>query len=199
MSPDEPVTLWLNQLQAGDSAAAQKIWECYYRRLVRLARKNFRGVVPRLADEEDVASSALESFYRGAQNGRFPQLSDRDNLWRILVVLTARKAAHLLRHEQRQKRGGRVKIQAVDDGDDALLQQLAAQDPTPQFAAQVADECRRLLERLVDPHLKKGAVWKMEGYAHAQISAMLGCAPRSLERKLQLIRTIWQDPESSVP
>ena len=38
--------------------------------------------------------------------GRFPQLRDRNNLWGLLVLITARKAVNLAKHERRQKRGG---------------------------------------------------------------------------------------------
>jgi len=106
MASDGSVTHWIHQLQEGDSKAVQPIWERYFERLVRLARSKFRSAQPRGADEEDVALSALDSFCRGAEAGRFPQLEDRDNLWRLLVVITARKAVDLIRHEQRQKRGG---------------------------------------------------------------------------------------------
>ena len=53
-----------------------------------------------------MALSAFDSFCRGVAAGRFPQLDDRENLWRLLVILTARKAFDQVRDERRQKRGG---------------------------------------------------------------------------------------------
>src|SRR5262245_43166917 len=106
MAPEGSVTHWLGQLQAGDPAAAQPLWQRYFRRLVGLARQRLRHAPRRAADEEDVALSAFDSFCRGAEQGKFPRLHDRDNLWRLLVALTARKAVDLIRHEDRQKRGG---------------------------------------------------------------------------------------------
>src|SRR5262249_11693198 len=100
------VTHWIGLLKAGDAAAAQKLWESYFRRLVALARKKLQGLPRRAADEEDVALSAFQSFCCNAEQGRFPQLFDRDGLWQLLVVITTRKAAHLRRAEGRQKRGG---------------------------------------------------------------------------------------------
>src|SRR5205085_443432 len=78
MSSDGSVSHWIRQLQAGDHAAAQKLWEGYFHRLVGLARAKMRGVSRRAADEEDVALSAFDSFCRGAEQGRFPKLQDRD-------------------------------------------------------------------------------------------------------------------------
>jgi DNA-directed RNA polymerase specialized sigma24 family protein len=164
------VSQWLGQLQADDSVAAQKLWERYFQRLVGLAHKKL-GDLPRCAmDEEDVALSVFASFCRGARQGQFPQLSDRDNLWGLLVVLTSRKALNVRRDERRQKRGG-----GLVRGKSALLgppgspeaeagiNVVMAQEPTPEFAAQVAEECRRLLDSLGDTELRSIAVCKMEG------------------------------------
>src|SRR5262245_23008540 len=106
MSSDASVTQWLNLLKDGDRAAAGPIWERYFPLLVRRARAALRGKRAMAADEEDIALSALDSFCRGAEKGRFPRLNDRDDLWRLLLIITARKTAHLVRDEHRAKRGG---------------------------------------------------------------------------------------------
>src|SRR6266403_1755718 len=111
MRADASVTQWIDRLKAGDPDAAQKLWERYFARLVGLARQKLRSAPRRAADEEDVALSAFDSFCRQAEAGRFPQLLDRDSLWRVLVVVTARKAFHLIRDEDRQKRGGGAVVQ----------------------------------------------------------------------------------------
>src|SRR6516164_3401460 len=102
------VTCWIDGLRQGDQAAAQQLWEGYFSRLVRAARRKLRGNRPRSADEEDIALSAFKSFCQGAEQGRFPKLADRHDLWQILVMIAARKAANLLRHERAAKRGGQV-------------------------------------------------------------------------------------------
>jgi hypothetical protein len=102
------VTNWLVQLKEGDAAAAQPLWERYFPRMVVLARKWLQGARRREADEEDVALSAFDSFCRGAAQGRFPQLADRDDLWRLLVVVTARKALDLLGRHRPGRRGQRL-------------------------------------------------------------------------------------------
>jgi len=195
MPAEGSVTGWLAQLCAGDPAAAQQLWERYFARLVGLARKKLQGAPRGAADEEDVALSAFHSFCAAAEQERFPRLLDRDGLWRLLVVITARKAAHLLRDQGRLKRGGgdaaRPTPQA-DESADALLEQALSREPTPDFAAQVAEECQRLLGRLGDDELRAVALWKMEGYTTEEIAARLGYAPRSVGRKLRLIRDLWE-------
>ena len=100
------ISFWISRLQGGDAAAAQPLWERYFHRLVGLARKKLRDLPRRALDEEDVALSVFDSFCRGAEQGRFPQLTDRDCLWRLLVTLTSRKAMNVRRDQLRLKRGG---------------------------------------------------------------------------------------------
>ena len=197
MSSGGSVTHWLGALKNGEAAAAQQLWQAYYRRLVGLARQRL-GQTPRgPADEEDVALSALNSFFEGVALGRFPQLCDRDDLWRLLVHITARKAIDQINHERRKKRrpDSVVKVwthAALDDSDaEAGLEQVVGNEPTPEFAAQFAEEYKRRLHSLNNPQLRSVAVWKMEGYSNAEIAQKLGCVERSVERKLRLIRDRW--------
>jgi DNA-directed RNA polymerase specialized sigma24 family protein len=196
MDDPQSVTLWLQQLQAGDAAAAQPLWERYFTQLVHLARGKLRGASRGAADEEDVALSAFDSFCRGVANGRFPQLEDRNNLWKLLITLTVRKAIDLLEFEGRQKRGGgRVENEgALPDAPEAGrgLDQIAGPEPTPDFAAQVAEECQRLLEQLGDAELRAVALAKLEGYTNAEIAQQIGCAEVTIERRLRLIRKFWE-------
>jgi RNA polymerase sigma factor (sigma-70 family) len=196
MSSEGSVTHWISQLQAGNSAAAQPLWERYFQQLVQLARKKLHGSPCRAVDEEDVALSAFDSFCRAAENQRFPLLTDRDNLWRLLVVLTARKALHAVRDERRQKRGGGHVLDetalagAFPEDGEVGLDAVIGSEPTPDFAARVAEECRHLLD-LLDDDLRLIAVSRMEGYSTEEIARRLGCAPRTVERKLKRIRGIW--------
>jgi len=189
MSAEGSVSNWIGRLKEGDHAAIQQLWERYFQRLVGLARAKLRGAPRRAADEEDVALSAFHSFCRAAEQGRFPRLLDRDNLWRLLVVLTSRKASHLVRHERRQKRRAPAADPAADLAPE--LEEILGSEPTPEYAAELAEECQRLLDGLGSAVLVQVALWKMEGYANEEIAAKLGCVPRTVERKLRLIRDLW--------
>jgi DNA-directed RNA polymerase specialized sigma24 family protein len=194
MSSHRPVTELVAQLRAGNPEAAQPLWEQYYPRLVGLARKKLRGTPRRAADEQDVALSAFDSFCRGAAQGRFPQLKDRDGLWALLVLITVRKAADLIKYNRRERRGGgQVRGDSAFAGRDGegALAEVEAGDPTPDVAAQLAEEFRALLDRLGSDELRAIAVGKLEGYTNAEVAARLGCAPVSVERRLRLIRKIF--------
>ena len=196
MSSVGSITGLVEQLKAGNRDAAERLWERYYPRLVGLARRRLQNTQRRVADEEDVALSAFDSFCRGAEQGRFPRLSDRDNLWELLVVITARKATDLANHNARGKRGGgRVRGDSVAAGESSAgpgMDAFPADDPTPDVAAQLAEEFERLLDRLADrPDLRQIAMRKMEGHTNAEVAAELGCAEVTVERRLSLIRKLF--------
>ena len=191
---------WIGQLKAGDPAAAQALWQRYYTRLIHFAQKKLRTAPRRAADEEDVVLSAINSFCQGAAQGKFPQLADRNDLWRLLVTVTARKAFRQLRDARRQKRGGgKVRgesvLLAADVSGQGGIDQVVGPEPTPAFAAELTEEFQRLLDRLGDETLRQVAVLKMQGYTNKEIAQELGCALRSVERKLRGIRTIWAGEE----
>lgn len=196
MADQGSITCWIEELRLGRAEAAEALWRPYFERLVRLARQKL-GVSPRsMADEEDVALSVFHSFCAGAAAGRFPRLCDRDDLWQVLVMLTVRKAANLRKLLSRQKRGGERSRESdflhdLDDSQLAGVNQLVGNEPSPEFAAQVAEECRRLLHLLDDATLRTVAVAKMEGYTNEEIAARLQVKTRTIERKLQVIRTLW--------
>lgn len=199
------ITHWLGDLRGGDLAAAQPLWERYFGRLVVLARGKLERQRrhPRAeADEEDAALSAFNSFCVGIAQGKFPQLADREDLWRILMTITVRKAYAQVQRQKRLKRGGgRVVEEAVlrgpradspfDPSSAPGLEMIAGDEPTPEFAAMVAEEYRRLLDALEDDGLRQVAISRMEGYTCDEIAGQLGCARRTVARRLDLIRKTW--------
>ena len=196
MEPPGSVTVWITQLKTGHRAA-QRLWETFVARLATRARRKLAGTPRRAADEEDVVLSTFDSFCRAAEQSRFPQLEDRDDLWQLLVLRTDRKASNQVRHERQQRRGGGTVLDEgalapPDAGTACELAQMAAHEPSPEFAAQLAEEWRLLLRRLPDADLHHLALRRMEGYSVAEIAAEMGWAPRTVKRRPQLIRSIWQ-------
>ena len=205
MSSWDSFSQWFERLQRGERDAVQKLWERYFARLVALARKKLQNLPRRAANEEDVALSALDSFCRGAERGRFPRLDDPHDLWKVLVLITARKACDLKKYEGRAKRDWRRTEAARRDlaSDESFFPELISREPDPAFAAQVAEQCQRLLDGL-EEELRVIAVLKMEGHTNEEIKAILkrkqaekgekrACSLATVERKLALIRKIWEE------
>jgi hypothetical protein len=182
------VTHWIGALKTGDPSAAQVLWERYFDKLVKLAAARLRGAPGSSAvdGEESAALSAIESVCHGAKLGRFPQLYDRDDLWQVLVMVTARKVGDQIERRSAQKRGGGWTHSP------SLLESAQAREPSPEFAAICADECCRLLGMLKDETYRNVAVWKMEGFTREEIGKRLNCSTRTVADRLEVIRKTWE-------
>lgn len=195
---DRSITCWIADLKEGQENEAQHaLWQRYFARLVGLAR-NTLGASPRAAeDEEDVALSALKSFFDGVREGEFPDLHDRDGLWPLLAKITARKAINQRKRQMAAKRGGGRVMAASQagganrDGEPTPLE-FVEDDLSPASIVAISDECRRLIDLLPEPMLQEIAKQKLAGYTTAEIANQLGVAPRTVERKTGLIRTHWR-------
>jgi RNA polymerase sigma factor (sigma-70 family) len=195
---DEGVTDWIRQIKAGDEEAAQRLWDRYADDIVEVARNSLRDSSRRVHDEEDVAIVAFRSLLAGISAGRFKGLDRREQLWRLLMVITTRKAAALIDRDLRQKRGGgnvRGDSAMVTGGSsqpDPGFDRLESENPTPDLAAIVADETQQLIASLDDELAQRVAVLKMEGYTHEEIAKQLQCTTRTVERRIKQIREHWQ-------
>lgn len=190
---DASVTKWLRELEAGQDGAAERLWDVFFQRLVLLVQKKLCNRPQAIGDAEDIALSAFASFCRGLQNQRFPELTDRHGLWRLLVSITIRKLLHVQRDQNRLKRGGgMVQVATVDGIDDgpSPLEQIISREPTPEIAAQLAEQIERWMKALESEELTRLAQWKLEGFTNDEIAAKCGLTTRTIERKLNLIRKI---------
>jgi RNA polymerase sigma factor (sigma-70 family) len=177
----DSVSQWIAQVKDGQREAVRPLMDHYFQRLVALARERLRGVPALAGHDEDVALSAFKSLCLGAEDGRFPNLQDRNDLWRLLAVITVRKSIDLQRRRRPEE------MTAPD-----AVDQFLSREPPPELAAELAEECQRLLDALGDPQLKSIALWKVEGLTNEEIAQRLGCVLRSVERKLHRIRLVWE-------
>jgi DNA-directed RNA polymerase specialized sigma24 family protein len=193
------VTNWIDRLRGGDDVAADGLWRRYFDQLMRVARGRLHNQSRRVADEEDVAISAMNSFFQGIRQDRYPRLHDRDDLWQLLVLITARKAIDQFHHQRRQKRADHrlvERLPTADTGDGRehqALEDLVGREPSPEFALLVAEQCQRLLDRLGDSALATVAQLKLECWTNAEIAEQAGCSLRTVERRLELIRVKWSE------
>ncbi len=194
MNKHDSVSGWLKQLEAGSrNEAIEQLWERYFERMVRLARNHLRSQPRAAADEEDVALAAFDSFVRAVEEKRFPKLNDHNDLWRVLLTLTKRKAFDHVEQERTAKRGDGTVVQASalanDEGaspDDPL-----SREPDPHEAAALAEGLQQMLDLLGKADLRQVAVWRMEGYTNEEIAKKLNRSLATAERKVNAIRKIY--------
>ena len=181
-SDTQSITRLIRAAQHGRDSAVGPLLAVYFDRLVQLARSRLQALPGMANYDEDLALRSFYSVYRRLQDAERPlQLTGRHDLWRLLATRTISRAIDLIRRH----RPGEV------PGDQDFTQ-LLTREPTPEEAAEVADECRRLLDLLGEPELRQIALWKVEGYTNEEIAARLDCVPRTVERKVRRIRLLWK-------
>lgn len=194
MSKTTNISHWINLVKTGDSTAANRIWQHYFDRLVRSVRGRLVGQNRAVSDEEDIVLSVFDSFYNAAENGRFPDLSDRDDLWRLLLRMAARKVVDKRRHDLRQRRGGNVKHHSLgsagDDSanDDGRVLEAIGNEPSPEMVLMMQESIEQLFSHLGVGQLRDLAGAKLEGFSNAELAQRFGCSERTIERRLHLIR-----------
>lgn len=188
------VSKLIKDFRGGDSTAFDALWVRYFDRLVAMATKQAASV------GEDAALSAFHSFHRRTRRGDFPNLDDRGDLWVQLMTLTRQKIIDTRRRENALKRGGGVSIVresdlagSADENGALGFAEIVGKEPDPQFAAIMTEECRRLMDLLGDDTLREIAVLKMALNTHQEIADKFGRSLSWVNRKLDLIRTLWAE------
>lgn len=189
---DGAITAWISGLRQGDSVAEQEIWNHYFAKLAAVAQSRLR-TMSRKASGEDVALSAIKSVMLGVRENRFPDITDRTNLWPLLVTITARKAISEQRRQLAAKRAVTAEEALAD------WHALAASEPSPEFAVELTDQIDRLVGKFEQPELRTIARRKLEGWTNDEIAAELGCTKRTVIRKLNRIRQEWETSEIKAP
>lgn len=196
MAQSSSVSIWLEELREGDVLAAAALWDRYFGRLITLAKRQLRGAPQRAFDDEDVVIDVFDSVCRGVQQGRYPDLDNRDSLWRLLFRMTLNKAAERQRHEMCQRRGGgkvRSEVDLPQEEPWRSLDDLACDEPTPAMATMMVEEFSELLQRLDDDQLRRIATLKLQGFTDQEIAGRVGCVRRTIVRRLKLIRLKWSE------
>ncbi len=133
--------------------------------------------------------SVFDSFYTAAEKGRFPDLSDRDDLWRLLLRMAARKVVDKRRHDLRQRRGGNVRLHSLDHAsDDERVIEAIGDEPSPEMVLMMQESVEQLFSHLGVGQLRDLAGAKLEGYTNAELAQRFSCSERTIERRLHLIR-----------
>ena len=196
MNEAHSVSKLLLEMQDGHQQAAQEIWDRFIDKLIRAADKKLKNMPRRHVDEEDVAQSAFNSFFRGAKEKRFQKLENREDLWQILAMITERKAIKVMRRELADKRGGgHVRGESVFEH---MLSDSAANpgignigDSDLHLAEEFTQNVRELIESL-EASLRPVAIQRLEGFSNPEIAANLAISLRSVERKVGLIKDKWK-------
>jgi DNA-directed RNA polymerase specialized sigma24 family protein len=124
----------------------------------------------------------MMAFYLRVRDGKYPDLNDRQGLWKLLISITLNKARALARKESRR-------LEILES--EFWGKNFKKGDPSPEFAIEMNEQLEVLLGILGDQMLQRIAVAKLDGYTNAEIASQFCKSVPTIERKLRLIRQIW--------
>ena len=186
------ITQWLQRLHSGEADAAKEIWNRYYPRVVRLAALQLIKSDDRSIDEEDVAQSTFRTVYLAVMNGKYPDIEDRRDLWRLLLVSTLNRVRRHHRDSHTLKRSVNELV-TQDQSRRRLIMEISG----PEAQAEMADLIETLFRRLdqEDPtgELRQIALLKLEEHSASAIARRLKRRKNHVLQRIRLIRILWEE------
>jgi len=192
-SSSHSVTQWLPALKQSDPEAVKALFDRFFKSIVQTASRHLKNMPRRVADEEDVAMSAVESVCFAASDHRCSKLEDRNDLQKMLFTKVRDKSVKISREACAQKRGsGKVRGESVFEAfqTGSFDGGLDVED-FREFEAEFIASIRESFERLPDEMLQTIALLRTEGWEICEIAKKVELTERSVYRKLDLIRDSW--------
>ena len=152
---------------------------------------------------EDAAQDALLELCQALGDGKTYPIETEEELMKLLRHLLNHQVLDERAREDAGKRGGRV---ACQDGAASAVRHLGADFDTidvhaapPDEQLIAAEEVERRLSRLAqhDSALRAIATRKADGFNHREIAVQLGLTVSTIEHRVQAIKTILADGDST--
>lgn len=176
--------------------------------LTKIVERVSKAIGHRFPDSDyvpDAVQSALRTFFRRIQNGKF-KLDGQHAMESLLVVIASRKAVRLHRDLQRRPAplddvAAELHLTTSDGGSDSLPQEDAEDErrKVREFmAAQLAGLVEKVEESLTCSRKKR--IWQywfakeFEGrkITEGEIAKEVGCSRSTVDRDIAEITEIWQ-------
>jgi hypothetical protein len=186
------ITQWLQRLHSGEADAAKEIWNRYYPRVVRLAALQLIKSDDRSIDEEDVAQSTFRTVYLAVMNGKYPDIEDRRDLWRLLLVSTLNRVRRHHRDSHTLKRSVNELV-TQDQSRRRLIMEISGPDAQAEMADLIETLFRRLDQEDPTGELRQIALLKLEEHSASAIARRLKRRKNHVLQRIRLIRILWEE------
>ena len=179
----------VTNFKAGSESAAQELFDRYCERLMRLAKRRIGQRMVSRVDPEDVLQSAFRTFFNRVRKDEF-SFQEEDDLFKLLVRLTVHKTLRQIAFHRAAKRNPELEAGQGSDAQD-VLQQISADEPSPETAVALVDEFERFMGQL-PPLDRQVLALKIQGYSTVEIAEQIGSYDRKVRRILERIQTLAQ-------
>ena len=157
-----------------------RIFSEYLPKVVRLAEYNIAPGMKHRIEADDIGATVFRTVFRRISEGKF-RFEDEESFWKQLVVITLNRLANKVRDGNAQKRGGGKTKLSIED----LI--AIASDPDPSHAAALSEVISIIADQL-DETGRRILELRMAEYTYVEISEELGVTPKTVQRRMDIIR-----------
>jgi RNA polymerase sigma-70 factor (ECF subfamily) len=171
--------------KAGSESAAQRLFDRYCERLMRLARRRIGQRMTSRVDPEDVLQSAFRTFFTRVRADEF-SFHGEDDLFKLLVRLTVHKTLRQIAFHRAGKRNPEMEAAQSSDPQ-TFLQQISDEEPSPEMEVALVDEFEKFVGQL-QPFDREVLALKVQGFSTVEIAEKLGSYDRKIRRILERVQ-----------
>ncbi|MEQ1826677.1 MAG: ECF-type sigma factor, partial [Pirellula sp.] len=189
------VSGWIELLRLGRSDAIEPLLERYFKRLASFADRKLRDGIRTSDDGEDIALQVLQSVVEKIGIGNYPELTDRNDLWLLLMVAAHRRVIDQQRRELRWEQLF-APVRTITDLMESWNNDLdgyLSQDDAQQKALELIDFWDHMINKIAEPVHREIAKLKLEGYTNREIAVKLEFTPKRVDRVVAGIIARWKE------
>lgn len=179
-------------LKSGNPTATHAIWERFYPKLVQAANKRLLKNPDPATSGEDIAQSSFRNVCLGVLEGKYPQLENRDDLWRLLMSSMINRVRSHYRSINAQKRTV-AQQESIDWIDDELLTELNSHEAQSQLDDLIDFLLVKLDQEDSSGELRQIALLYLHEHSASEIAKILHKRKTNILHKVQLIRSLWEE------
>jgi len=181
----------INGLRSGDQTVITEFYNAHGQILKAIAENQLAAEMRRRIAPSDIVQSALRSFFRRAEEGRF-QFQDSEKLWSLMCGITLTKVREHVRYHERKQRDYRRETHpddspAPDDGFDVFEEKKFS----PEASVIFADLFQQLMESL-DEEEQQVVQLKLDDQTNDQIAEALGISERTVRRIMKRLQSRFE-------
>lgn len=174
------------------------LWNLYYERLKAVVRSRVKSIKRPVANESEIALSAIHSLVRHLREKDIVEPIDLNEMWRLLRRVALRKAGQTRKYLLAKRRGGNERFFNQADIVDKFRQHsdlgsLRAEPSHETDEIDAIDWFDHLLSRLPDDRYRDLVLLKLEGRTTCEIADLLQICTRTVKRMLARIEQQWMD------
>jgi len=183
----------LSRVAADTDTSVETLWATLFQKIAAYSSSRIKSHPNRQIDEQDITSSVFASLIRGCRAGRFGEITDFDELTRLLQAMAKRKIVDRIRYLTRKKRTGIThQVESVDELSTAELLHACEEEYRPEASAMLNEVVESAISQLSE-RLRPIVGLRLQGYEHSEIAEILQISTSTVARKLHLARATWKN------